>query len=256
MNESNNNSAPANRGASFSVAAPRWALRLTVLAPALIAAGCMSAKLQESREFATMIADHEAVVLLAKPHIEGTGTEAEFTDCVGSRLSATSDRGRGFKIRDNETFIDELFPWFEPSTAPTRPEALATLLEKPGVADRIARTGVRYIVWLDGITRKTDGGGSIACGAGPGGAGCLGFGWWEKESDYIANIWDVQETRSVGTITTNVTGTSALVGAIVPIPFIARVQHTACGRMAMQLRDFLKGADLANPVQTAAKPGG
>jgi hypothetical protein len=112
------------------------------------------------------------------------------------------------------------------------------------------------VVWLDGDTRKTDGGGSIACGAGPGGAGCLGFGWWEKESDYIANIWDLKETRSVGTVTTNVTGTSALVGAIVPLPFIARVQHTACNRMAMQLRDFLNGADLANAGQARPAAAG
>ncbi len=232
---------PCMHGASARVAA----VRLLALLPAFLVAGCMSARLQESREYATVIAAHEAVVLLAKPHIEGTGTEEGFTDCVGSKLSSDSDSRRGFAIRDNRQFIDQLFPWFEPSTAPTRPESLATLFERPGVAERIAETGVRYIVWLDGVTRKTDGGGSIACGAGPGGAGCLGFGWWEKESDYIATIWDLQETRSVGTVTTNVTGTSAIVGAIVPIPFIARVQNTACGRMAMQLRDFLSGADLA-----------
>lgn len=241
-------SAHSRRGVSVPVAAART----TVLASLVLFSGCMSAKLQESREYATVIAANEAVVLLAKPHVEGTGTEEEFTDCVGSKLSSSAGGSKGFKIRDNNQFIDEMFPWFEPSTAPTRPESLAALLEKPGVAERIAQSGVRYIVWLDGVTRKTDGGGSIACGAGPGGAGCLGFGWWEKESDYIANIWDLQETRSVGTITTNVTGTSALVGAIVPIPFIARVQHTACGRMAMQLKDFLSGADLANPAPATA----
>jgi hypothetical protein len=38
-----------------------------------------------------------------------------------------------------------------------------------------------------------------------------------------------------------VTGTSALVGVIVPLPFIARVQGTACNRMAGQLRSFLVG---------------
>ncbi len=205
------------------------------------ATGCMRAQIVESREFATSIASDEAVVLLAKPHVEGTGTEDKFTDCVGKDLAG----GRTpFNVHDNELFVDQLFPWFEPSTAPTRPEGLVSLISKPRVAEQIAKTGVRYVVWFDGVTRKTDGGGSIACGAGPGGAGCIGFGWWEKESDYVATIWDLQETRSAGTVSTNVTGTSALVGVVVPLPFIARVQGTACNRMAAQLRSFLRGDDM------------
>ena len=209
---------------------------------ALSLAGCMRAQVVESREFATSIGKDEGVVLLAKPHVEGTGTEAEFTDCVAGDLA----RGKSsFRVDDNHKFVDALFPWFEPSTAPTRAEGLIALLSKPRVAERLAETGVRYVVWFDGETRKTDGGGSIACGAGPGGAGCIGFGWWEKESDYVATVWDLKETRSAGTVSTNVTGTSALVGAIIPLPFIARVQGTACDRMADQLRSFLRGDDLA-----------
>lgn len=207
--------------------------------------GCMRAQVVESREFATAIRAGEAIVLLAKPHVEGTGTEDDFTDCVGHDLAGGKTP---FKVQDNEQFVDQLFPWFEPSTAPTRPEGLAALIARPRVAEQIARSGVRYVVWFDGVTRKTDGGGSIACGAGPGGAGCIGFGWWEKESDYVATIWDLQETRSAGTVSTNVTGTSALVGAVVPLPFIARVQGTACNRMASQLRSFLRGDDMAAAV--------
>jgi hypothetical protein len=144
-------------------------------------------------------------------------------------------------IAANNQFVDDLFPWFEPSTAPTRPEALTDLLGRPGVSEKITAKGVRYVVWVDGVTRKTDGGGSIACGAAPGAAGCLGFGWWEKQSDYLATVWDLKQARTAGSVTTNVTGTSALVGVVVPLPFIARVQGTACNRMAGQLRTFLAG---------------
>lgn len=208
----------------------------------LSSSACMRAQVVESREFATKISGSEAVVLLTKPHVEGTGTEDDFTDCVGRDLAGGKTP---FHIQNNDEFVDQLFPWFEPSTAPTRPEGLVALVDKPRVAEQLAKTGVRYVVWFDGVTRKTDGGGSLACGAGPGGAGCIGFGWWEKESDYVATIWDIKETRSAGTVSTNVTGTSALVGAIVPLPFIARVQGTACDRMADQLRSFLRGDDLA-----------
>ena len=84
--------------------------------------------------------------------------------------------------------------------------------------ERLAQIGVRYVVWLDGQTRKTDGGGSIACGAGPGGAGCIGVGWWEKESGYVASVWDLQSGSELGSVSTDVTGTSVLIGAVAPIP--------------------------------------
>ena len=50
-------------------------------------------------------------------------------------------------------------------------------------------------------------------------------------------------------VSTNVTGTSALVGVILPLPFIARVQGTACDRLAGQLSAFLKGEDI--PAEAA-----
>ena len=204
------------------------------------ASGCMQARIEESREMATPMAKGERIVILAKPQIEGAGAEDDFMDCVGAGLGG----GRhSVAVQDNNEFVDEMFPWFEPSTAPARPEAMSALLARPGVAEQVSKTGVRYVVWLDGSTRKIDGGGSLACGAAPGGAGCIGFGWWEKESAYEATIWDLKQAKSAGSVGTNVTGTSAIVGAIVPLPFIARVQATACNRMSNQLRSFFSGTD-------------
>ncbi len=204
----------------------------------LLLSGCMTAKVEESREMQTQIASDEAVVVLAKPQIEGAGAEDDFMDCVSKQLARG---GKALRVQGNDAFVDQMFPWFEPGTAPTRPEGVSTVLQQPGVSEAVEATGVRYIVWLDGATRKTDGGGSLACGAAPGAAGCIGFGWWEKESAYEATIWDIQQAKSAGTVGTNVTGTSAIVGAVVPLPFIARVQSTACDRMADQLRSFFVG---------------
>ena len=206
----------------------------------VLASGCMQARIEESRELATPIAKGERVVVLAKPQIEGAGAEEDFMDCVSAGLHSGHD---GIAVHDNNEFVDKMFPWFEPSTAPGKPEAMSALLARPGVAEKVSESGVRYVVWLDGSTRKTDGGGSLACGAAPGGAGCIGFGWWQKESDYEATIWDLKQAKSAGTVGTNVTGTSAIVGAIVPLPFIARVQATACNRMSSQLRSFFTGTD-------------
>jgi hypothetical protein len=218
-----------------------WSRCAYTVALLLALPGCMQSRVDESRELHTHIQKDEAVVILAKPQVEGASAEDEFMHCVAGSLAGRGDTA--ISIRTDEQFTDGLFPWFEPGTAPSKPEAVATLLTRPGLAEKIADSGVRYVVWLDGGTRKTDGGGSIACGAGPFTAGCIGFGWWEKESNYEATIWDLKQAKSAGSIDTNVTGTSAVIGALVPLPFIARVQGTACNRMAAQLRTFFTGAD-------------
>lgn len=234
-----------------------------VAAVAATLTGCMTAKIEEVREAHTQITSSEAIVLLAKPHLEGTGTEDKFLDClerelVGAAISAeaaTAQKGgkkvtarsslsdRPFQVYADDQFVDAFYPWLEPSTAPVNPQSFTSFLARPGVAERVTSMGVRFIVWVDGVTQKTDGGGSIACAAGPGGAGCLGLGWWEKQSDYEATVWDLREGVSAGTITTDVKGTSVMIGAIAPIPIISPVQSTACDRLAGQLKSFLVGSD-------------
>jgi hypothetical protein len=221
---------------------------LAVAACSAALCACMRARTDEVREMATSVGDDEGIVVLAKPQTDGAGTESKFLDCVGDNLRSGA---RGFKVHDNEAFVNAMFPWFEPSTAPVRPEAVADLLSHEQVARRLQETGVRYVVWVNGVTKKTDSGGSLACGAAPGAAGCIGFGWWEKESDYQATVWDLKQSRSAGSVSADVTGTSALVGAIVPLPFIARVQGTACNRLSTQLKTFLRGEPVARAVTSA-----
>ena len=172
-----------------------WLLRLRPVAGAgalaWLASGCMTSKIDETRQVATAIQANEAIVLLKKPQIEGVGTEEEFLDCVQEKLGGTlmhpedgqsgrtarSGDGVPFRIYGEQEFTDAMFPWFEPSTAPANATGLKTLLARPGVSDRLNQIGVRYIVWLDGNTVKSDGGGFITCAAGPVMAACIGLGW-------------------------------------------------------------------------------
>ncbi|MGI9246723.1 MAG: hypothetical protein ACR2I8_08505 [Steroidobacteraceae bacterium] len=234
------------------------------VAATMLAGGCMTSKVDETRQVAATIQANESIVLLKKPQLEGVGTEEVFLDCVQERLGGQlvhpeeGQSGRAstakvpFKIYGEQEFTDALFPWFEPSTAPANPAGMRVLLQRPGVAERLRETGVRYVVWLDGNTKKTDGGGSVACAAGPGGAGCIGVGWWEKESGYVASVWDMQNGTEIGQVTTDVTGTSVLIGAVAPIPIITPVRRKACDRLSEQLRSFLAGDDMA--VSAAAVP--
>jgi len=234
---------------------------------AVVASGCMTAKVDETRQTTGSIQANESIVILKKPQLEGVGTEEVFLDCVQERIGGQlmhPEEGQTaktvttkvpFKIYGEQEFTDAMFPWFEPSTAPVNAAGLRTLLQRPGVTERLQQIKVRYIVWLDGNTRKTDGGGSISCVAAPGAAGCIGVGWWEKQSDYIASIWDMQNATEIGTVSADVTGTSVLIGAIAPIPIITPVRKAACDRLSNQLRSFLEGNDMATSTPGAVAPG-
>ncbi|HEX5788979.1 MAG TPA: hypothetical protein VFY03_12420 [Woeseiaceae bacterium] len=214
----------------------RVARALTAAASLGLLQACVTSRVENSRESVTGIGADEAVVIMAKSYHLGNETEANYIDCIEDSLSGGK---RGLNVIPHKEFVDSLFPWFEPRTAPAETKGLTALMERPGVAARIREQGVRYIVWLDGDTDKVAGGGSLSCAAGPGGGGCFGFAWWQKNADYNASVWDLQELESVGSVSADVSGTSFLPALVIPIPLIARTQAAACKGLARQLRIFI-----------------
>ncbi|MCH7898344.1 MAG: hypothetical protein IIC62_03240 [Proteobacteria bacterium] len=209
---------------------------------AALMSGCVTSRLEHTRQGATGLAEGESVVIMAKSYHLGNETEAKYIRCIEDALG----RGpKGMHVIPNREFVDALFPWFEPRTAPAETKGLAKMMERPGVADKIKDMGVRYIIWLDGDTEKVASGGSLSCAAGPGGGGCFGFAWWQNASDYDASIWDLNGLESAGSVSANVSGTSYLPALIIPIPLIARVQAKACKGLAEQLQAFIITDDAA-----------
>src|SRR2546429_2347725 len=188
----------------------RYVMSYSALLAALALPGCMQSRVDESRELHTRIEKSEAVVILPKPQVEGAAAEEGFMDCVGGGLAGHGDGT--IAVRGHQDFLDSTFPWFEPGTAPSRPEAVEQLLTRPGLAEKVAQSHVRYIVWLDGGTRKTDGGGSIACGAAPGAAGWIGFGRGGEGNDYEATGWGIKQGKGPRGAGTPLNRTSARVG--------------------------------------------
>jgi hypothetical protein len=210
----------------------------TVLAASALAlaSGCVTSRVENSRQGNTGIAQGDSVVIMAKSYHLGNETEAKYINCIENALGRGSN---GLRVIPHKQFVDSLFPWFEPRTAPSETKGLPKLMDRPGVAERIRDQGVRYIIWLDGDTEKVAGGGSLSCAAGPGGGGCFGFAWWQKDSDYDASVWDLEGLESAGTVTADVSGTSFLPALVIPIPLIARTQAAACKGLASQLLDFI-----------------
>ncbi|MGI9307857.1 MAG: hypothetical protein ACR2P6_01265 [Gammaproteobacteria bacterium] len=199
---------------------------------------CITTRVEETKDAATGIEKGESIVILASSFHTGNETEDDFVNCVTKRVA----RGRkGVDVMADEDFRDALFPWLEPRLAPRDLSDLPELLQRPGINEAIADSGVRYVVWLKGDTDQTSSGGGLSCAAAPGAAGCFGLAWWEDQSAYEAIIWDLQDGVQSGTLSTDVSGTSVIPAIVIPLPLIARVQAAACKGLATQLRVFIAG---------------
>jgi hypothetical protein len=208
-----------------------------LLVAVLCLAGCVTSRVEETKNVATGIAADESVVILATSYHQGNKTESGFLDCVSDEL----DGGRqALNVYPREKFRDDLFPWFEPRTMPQDIAALPELLARPGVAERITRQGVRYLVWVTGSTERTSGGGGMSCAASTVGGGCFGLVWWENDGSYEATVWDLKKGEDSGNVSTDVHGTSMVPAVILPLPFIARTQSAACNGLVRELRQFIR----------------
>lgn len=213
---------------------------LPALTLAALLAGCVNATVEEVRSGATGMRDHDQVVVLGRRHNNGYETEPDFVACVGNSLASGRDR---IAVLPERQFVDTLFPFFEPRTAPLEIRDLPELMANELVANRLQEERIRYLVWLDGSTSTNDTTGSMTCAVSPAGGGCFGFVSWDRESAYEATIWDLETMSSVGKISTDASGTSYMPAVIVPVPMIARVQSSACGGMANQLKAFLHASN-------------
>lgn len=206
-----------------------------VFALALLS-GCTTVVIDEYRRSEGELAQGDSVVILGRRHSSEYETEPDLIDCVGRQLHNPK---RGVTVIPEQHFVDAMYPWFEPRTAPMHLKSLNRLVDIPEVRERMETYGVKYIVWIDGSTETTASAGSIGCSIGTGGAGCFGFGTWDKESDYEASVWDFRDRELSGKLSADAKGTSYMPAIVVPIPLIARVQNNACKGMAAQLQQFL-----------------
>ena len=211
----------------------------SLLISALLIAGCKSTTvIDQYREAPTArVNKGESIVVLGRRHSSDHETEFDFISCVGKSLS---EGGNGIQVIPEKLFVDSMYPWFETRTAPMDVKNLGKLLENPAIAKKFSDFRIRYFVWIDGFTERTDSSGSVACAIGPGGGGCFGFATWDDEANYEASVWDFNKLALSGKISAETKGTSFMPAIIIPIPLLARVQANACRSMAIQIKIFLQ----------------
>ncbi|OUS11125.1 hypothetical protein A9Q89_09895 [Gammaproteobacteria bacterium 53_120_T64] len=204
----------------------------------LTLSACTTTTVDEYREndTALTLASNERVVVLGRRHYADYETEPDFIDCIGEKLNAD----KLVTVLPERQFVDLLYPWFEPRTAPLGLKRLAKMLDEPLIAQRFNKQGLRYMIWIDGSTETTEREGSVSCAIGPGGGGCFGFATWEKTGTYEAIIWDLHTRQESGRVKVEARGSSYMVAIILPIPIIAQVQDQACDGIGRQLRSFFR----------------
>ena len=189
----------------------------------------------------------DAMVVLGRHQTAEIQTEASLVSCIGNRLARGTDQ---IRIIPEDQFVDAFYPWFEARTAPLRPARLKKVLDQPKVAEKLREMRIRYFVWVEGSTERTNSAGSMTCSIGPGGGGCFGFGTWEDTSDYETTIWELDTLSEVGRVSTEAVGTSYMPAFVIPLPLLAQVEGDACQGMGNQLVRFFSQNENALKVKS------
>ncbi len=205
------------------------------LSGSFILTGCTTTRLEEQTNLPFEILEGESLVITSNSYHAGNETENDFLQFINKSLA---NKQKAFNVIPTQEFINQLYPWFEPRTAPQTTEDLSSFLGNDLVRQKIEMLDVKYFLNISGQTKTNSSSGALTCAAGPGGGGCFGLAWWDDTSSYTASIWDLEVKASVGNVSANVSGTSVIPALVIPIPIIARTQKTACEEMSNQILDF------------------
>jgi len=175
----------------------------------------------------------EKLVILGRRDAGHYETDRDFVGCLGKRMKHSR-----LTVLPEQEFIDAVYPWFEPRTAPKGLPRLKRLVEEPYIKAKINEKKVRYLVWLDGTSETQGHLGSMSCTFGPTGGGCFGYSQWDKVVFIEAVIWDLNDLTEKGRIRVDSEGTSYLLGVVAPIPLLSPVKSDACSGLGDQLKSF------------------
>lgn len=170
---------------------PVLALPAATLCLALLG-GCMQARMDESREMQTKIASDEAVVILASRRSKALPpkTASWIASAPISPPEPQLARARQQRIRR-----PAVPGGVEPGTAPTRPEGVTAAPSRPGVSERVAETGVRYVLGSTAAPAR-----STAVAASPAALRRVlhRLRLVGEEAAYEATIWDIKQAEVGG----------------------------------------------------------
>ena len=78
------------------------------------------------------INSEESVVILGRRDAGHYDTDREFIDCVAKKME-----GADIQVLPERQFIDSIYPWFEPRTAPKGLKRLTRLMQDPAIKKQV-----------------------------------------------------------------------------------------------------------------------
>jgi hypothetical protein len=208
----------------------------TLLVAAATLGGCGSTTTVDDYRPTSELIDIEAgekVAILGRRDAGHYETDRGFIDCLGGKLDQSD-----FQVMSEQEFVDALYPWFEPRTAPKHLKRLKKIMQQPVVREKVQQEKISYLVWLDGEVESHGATGAMSCGMGPIGVGCFGYTSWDKSAMFEAVVWDLVDLTEEARIRVDSEGTSYVIGIVAPIPLLTQVESQACSGMGEKLRSY------------------
>ncbi|MEM9624094.1 MAG: hypothetical protein AAF993_20820, partial [Pseudomonadota bacterium] len=103
-----------------------WRVLITVAVATTGLTGCVTATVEQIRETTTAMNEGDSIVVLGRRNRPSQAeAELDFIDCVSRKVAGGSN---GVEVITEQEFVDAMFPWFEPRTAPLNTNELPELL--------------------------------------------------------------------------------------------------------------------------------
>lgn len=90
----------------------------------VVLAGCTTVTIEEIQHSATELVEGESIVIIGRRTSSDYETEPELISCIGKILAKGKNQ---LNVIPEQTFVDNLYPWFEPRTAPLRVQSTKTI---------------------------------------------------------------------------------------------------------------------------------
>ena len=161
-----------------------------------------------------------------------------FSRCIQNKIRISLPH---LTIIPEDTFRDNLYPWFESSTVPRGAEELASVLNNPLLVEPLKNSKADTLIYINGNTDHHNEQGGIIGGGGYGGAAFFGAYSADRVTNITTTIFNLDNGSILGN--TDVTSEGVVGGAIfviIPIPALAFTESKACNQTAKQLIDYFK----------------
>jgi len=211
----------------------------------LLAFLCINActKIHSQCEFHSIgyLSSSDKIVLLSSLEINQDLDDEDVNSCLQPPMR---DVIPGLNFIPAKQFRENLFPYFTSGATPHDVDGYKSILDKPEVQERINALGVRYLIILTKGRTYIDPHGSIFCGAGYGGGGCLGVSWWDRRSELEVDVWDLRNKGHAGSLQASAAGTGIMPAFGLPIPlYLPATKSAVCQTLGLNLAKWLSGQE-------------